>query len=226
MDVIQGEVKAYIDRMIEFKMKSTPISPYVIGVDLRIIPEDLTAETGAYEYEDEFGLFLYANGAAASQATYPELYAKWGANKWGADAGGNFLLPDTRGRTLVLCGTHADVDLGGNDGTSLSNRRPKHPHTNGVTGSITGVPSAGSLAITPDPHSHTEVYGSAVIAAAGAAVFGGQGTQASGTTSLSITGSPGAGTLGVSVGGTVGAAGGTTDAPSYIVIGSAFFRAK
>lgn len=82
----------------------------------RLIFEDLTAETGEYVWTDPItglkGLYLNGVAGGVSQVTYAALYAAWGPNKWGADPGSNFLLPDTRGRELVLCGTHVDCDLG------------------------------------------------------------------------------------------------------------------
>jgi microcystin-dependent protein len=226
MDVIQGEVKAYIDRMIEFRVKNTNWS-LPVGSPL-LIMKDLTAQTGEYVYTDEQGIgYLYCNGAAVSQTTYAGLYAHVGANAFAADSGGNFTLPDARGRSLFFCGTNANADLGDSDGATEANRQAKHAHTNGVTftpsnGSLSVT--AGTLAINPSSHTHTEVYGSAIIAAAGSDVYGGQGSQNTGSTALSITGSPAlSGTVGGSVGGTIGT-GTAGDAPGHVFIGSLLVR--
>jgi microcystin-dependent protein len=74
--------------------------------------------------------WLLCDGSQVSQSTYSALYAIIGANKFGTDTGGNFFLPDLRGRVPVGLGTNADVDvIGDNDGAALANRSPKHQHT-------------------------------------------------------------------------------------------------
>lgn len=115
----------------------------------RIIPEDLSANASEYVWtDDDTGLeFLYCNGAAVSQTTYADLYAKWGASKYAADSGGNFTLPDSRGRSLWFCGTNAACDLGDNDGVTEASRQVKHVHTDSLSASGTFVTS---LNITSD----------------------------------------------------------------------------
>lgn len=74
--------------------------------------------------------WLLCDGSQVSQSTYSALYAIIGANKFGTDTGGNFFLPDLRGRVPVGLGTNADVDvIGDNDGAALADRRVKHKHT-------------------------------------------------------------------------------------------------
>lgn len=116
----------------------------------QIVPDDLTANTGEYVYTHPVtGLtFLYCNGAAVSQTTYATLYALWGTNKWGTDSGGDFFLPDARGRSLWLSGTNAAVDVGDNDGVTEVLREPKHTHTSASL-TVTGAPS-----ITDPGHIH------------------------------------------------------------------------
>ena len=111
----------------------------------RIVPEDLSANSGAYVWTDpDTGLQgLYCNGAAVSQTTYAALYAAWGASKYKADSGGNFTLPDPRGRGLWLTGTHAACTLGDNDGVTESSRQPKHTHTDDLA--ISGDPFMTSI---------------------------------------------------------------------------------
>jgi microcystin-dependent protein len=81
------------------------------------------------------GGWLLCAGQAVSQSTYADLYAVVGANAFGTDGGGNFYLPDLRGRVV------AGIDnMGGTDAgrLSLSNTMgtaggaetlPAHTHT-------------------------------------------------------------------------------------------------
>jgi microcystin-dependent protein len=89
--------------------------------------------------------WLLCDGSQVSQSTYSALYAIIGANKFGTDTGGNFFLPDLRGRVPVGLGTNADVDvIGDNDGAALANRSPKHQHTvydPGHSHTVTGLTS-------------------------------------------------------------------------------------
>jgi len=101
------------------------------------------------------GGWLLCDGSAVSQSTYADLYAVLGANAYGTDAGGNFYLPDLRGRVVVGLGTHADVDARtDSDGiATLANRSPKHSHSIaglGVTSSV-GTLTANDAGA----HSHT-----------------------------------------------------------------------
>lgn len=45
--------------------------------------------------------FAFPFGQALSQTTYAALYALFGPNRYGTDSGGNFLLPDVRGRLVA-----------------------------------------------------------------------------------------------------------------------------
>lgn len=156
--------------------------------DFRIVPEDLSANTGAYVWTDsDTGLQgLYCNGAAVSQTTYADLYARWGASKYAADSGGNFTLPDTRGRSLFFTGTHADQDIGDSDGITLASRTPNHTHTG-----PSHTHSGSSLTATPsytsyDPRSGTVTSDKVVkddlsISIGGSTGSGGTGNTGSST---------------------------------------------
>ncbi len=90
--------------------------------------------------------WLLCDGSQVSQATYAALYAVVGSNKFGTDTGGNFYLPDLRGRVAVGKGTNTDVDtIGDNDGSALGDRRVKHKHTVVVSESTTGAQAYGSI---------------------------------------------------------------------------------
>lgn len=144
------------------------------------------------------------------------LFAAIGTTYGSAD-GTHFNVPDLRGRVPVgfaASGGHTDVaTLSNNEGSTLANRRPKHPHA------LTGAPGVGTLAL-PN-HTHPQDSLTAIIndGAGGAWNTGntGGGDPAGGTTgnpsSLpAITGAPTAGTL------AVGASGTANDAPAYLVV--------
>jgi microcystin-dependent protein len=123
---------------------------YYVPGDVKTTLADLTAQTGEYVFEDDSGRWLYCNGVAVSQTTYADLYAAIGANAYGTDSGGNFFLPDPRGRALFFTGTHADTDLGDSDGVTLASRRPKHQHTvSGTTSSDSAGTPAGTISGGP-----------------------------------------------------------------------------
>lgn len=177
-----------------------------------LVPDDLTANTGEYVYTDSrTGLtYLYVNGAAVSKTTYAALYAYWGANKWAADSGGNFLLPDTRGRQLVLAGTHADVDVGDVFGPSTESSRRGATHGHAVTAlTVTGAPSITD----PTKNYVTDASPVSIQLGATAVYVGGSGSATTGVTS-------GLGTL--DVGGTIGTD--TNEGGAGIVIGSLVVR--
>jgi microcystin-dependent protein len=232
LDLFQGKSLGWLEDFIRITVGSgggtgggnTAVLP--VGFSA-VIQKDLTAETAEYVYTDgDGGEWLYCNGVAVSQTTYADLYAFYGANAFGTDTGGNFFLPDARGRALFFTGTHTNADLGDNDGVAVASRTAKHSHTNGVTGSITGSPAAGTLAISPNPHSHSQADGdSANTAGANSFNLSSSNTPGltTGSTALSITGSPSAGTLGVSVGGTIGT-GTPVDTPAHLFIGSLLVR--
>jgi microcystin-dependent protein len=222
LDMFQGQSLSWLEDFIRLTVgNSSTATGLAVGFQA-VVQQDLTAETGEYVYTDSNGTqWLYCNGAAVSQTTYSDLYAFYGANAFGTDSGGNFFLPDCRGRSMFMCGTHTDADLGDNDGVAVANRTAKHTHTNGTT--ITGAPGVGTLALSPNPHSHSLTNpANAAIAAAGAdRTISDLTSTTTGTTSLSITGAPSAGTL--AVGGTIGT-GTPVDTPAHLFVGSLLVR--
>lgn len=81
--------------------------------------------------------------------TYDALFAAIGTT-YGAADGNHFNVPDCRGRVTVGLGTNGDVNaLGLNEGSTVGNRRPKHPHTvtdpthSHTIPAATGGPSSG-----------------------------------------------------------------------------------
>jgi microcystin-dependent protein len=253
LDFFQGETLGWLEDFIRITTVgggptrdgtgSTGIGPaYYVPGDTKIVGVDLTAQTGVYVYEDASGNWLYLNGAQVSQTTYADLYAFYGPNKWGTDTGGNFFLPDSRGRSLYFCGTHADTDLGDTDGITLADRRPKHQHVLSASLSAAGTSSdsagtpAGSVSGTVASHNHGggSVQGVNPTASTGGTGFTGgdrsdvvlsPSSQAP-AWSGSFTGSAMSGhshTVSGSVTGSAGS-GMALDAPPYLFIGSLLVR--
>jgi microcystin-dependent protein len=226
MDMFQGKSLAWLEDFIRITVGgggggagggNTAVLP--VGFSA-VIQKDLTAETAEYVYTDsDGGEWLYCNGVAVSQTTYADLYAFYGANAFGTDSGGNFFLPDARGRAMFLTGTHTNADLGDNDGVAVASRQAKHAHTNGAT--ITGAPGAGTLAVAS--HVHPGVIGTANanLDTGATSIAVSSGTQDTGAAAPAVTGAPDAGTL--AVGGTIGT-GTTGDAPAHLFIGSLLVR--
>jgi len=243
MDVIQGDVKTYIDTMIELKLRggSTQWQPPV-GSQM-ILQKDYTAETAECTYEDEYGVvWLFCNGAAVSQTTYADLYEFYGANAFGTDSGGNFLLPDARGRSVWLCGTHTAADLGDNDGVAVADRQPKHTHSDNLSmASHTHGPGSLQINAASATHTHTVPQGntSTPVGTADVESAAPTLTVASGTHhhtfGPSVTGAPSATTTGVTgntdtqsasgIDGSVGSGMAGSDAVAHIFLGSLFVRA-
>lgn len=166
--------------------------------------------------------YLICDGSEKPVKDYPALDAllgtTYGARTNGSGGAGSthFRLPDLQGRVVVSKGTHSSVnDLGENDGTTtVSSRRPAHSHSGSAT---TSNHSGHNHGVTDPGHSHTVNTGDA--AATGTEIFlksgNGSGFTHTATTGISIQ-TGGAHDHTVSM--TVGSTGGTTDAPSYIVL--------
>lgn len=142
LELVQGELKSYLEEFVRVLLPTSSSSGWVVG-DFKVIGKDLTAQTGVYVYEDDSGEWLYCNGAAASQTTYADLYAYFGANAFGADAGGNFVLPDCRGRPMHFCGTHTSTQRNDNDGAAVADRFPTMSVSGSTDASGTGATGSG-----------------------------------------------------------------------------------
>jgi microcystin-dependent protein len=154
------------------------------------------------------GGWLLCDGSAVSRTTYATLFSVIGTAYGPGDGTTTFNLPDLRGRMPVGLGTHADVDvLGDNDGAALANRRAKHKHT---------VNDAGHGHSISDPgHTHTlpsegGSLGGTFLARAQFADFGSRAV-ASAPTGVSVTSGP----TGVTVG---PQATSPTDGPAYLTV--------
>jgi len=87
---------------------------------------------------------------SVTDTTFAPLFAAIGTT-YGGTGASSFAVPDVRGRLLVCKGTHADVNaLGGNDGSVVANRTPKHNSTNGLSFSGAG----GNTGTVSSDHSH------------------------------------------------------------------------
>lgn len=76
------------------------------------------------------GRVLLQGQLVARDGIYADLFTQWGTTYGVGDGSTTFALPDMRGRTPVVVGTHADVTTPGqNDGVAVGSRRPKHDHT-------------------------------------------------------------------------------------------------
>lgn len=172
-------------------------------------------------------VFAVANGSLLDQTIHAAYFAKVGTTyNVGGEPGGKFRMPDQWGRVIAGLGTHTDVStLAKNDAQPAANRTPKHGTSTGTLAvgsmTLTGAPGIGSLAISPNPHSHIQdgFTAPASIAAVAGGGTDGFGSEASSTTSLSITGAPDKGTLAVS-GGTMSGQPGASgvrpvDMPAY-----------
>lgn len=139
--------------------------------------------------------------ATAIDVQFTTLIALVGANR-----------PDARGRSLVMKGTHADVDaIGDNEGVAtVANRRPKHNSTSSLT-----LPN----------HGHSEAFFGAPGDGTGnfpAMPIGGATVNSTNSTNFggAVVGNP---TSNPAINGTIGPSGtNPVDTPSYIVPGNLF----
>lgn len=105
--------------------------------------------------------FVACNGATydGTDPTYTPLWNDIGL-AFGGTGQSAFKVPDIQGRTVVVKGTHADVDtLGDNEGVAtVAYRRPKHQtsltdpgHAHTITGYQFGGPNSTADAATASP---------------------------------------------------------------------------
>lgn len=103
-------------------------------------------------HKPDAGTWMECDGSAIAQATYADLYALFGASRWGTDAGGNFILPNFKRRVTVgrdPCCSPGTVNnlalpcmncvncgcMGGCEAKVLSaNEMPSHQHGYGYCG--------------------------------------------------------------------------------------------
>jgi len=97
--------------------------------------------------------YLLCDGSAVSQTTYADLFAVVGANAFGTDGGGNFSLPNLKGRTVIGVGVGTEITgvrgtLQGVKEVTLSaaeSGTTAHGHNNSVSESSAGAVSYGSI---------------------------------------------------------------------------------
>jgi microcystin-dependent protein len=99
--------------------------------------------------------FAFPTGQQLSQAAFPALYAMFGPNRYGADSGGNFFLPDRRGRVSAMIessATRLTSSFFGGNSTLLG----ATGGTESVTLSTGQIPAHSHANTLNDPgHSHT-----------------------------------------------------------------------
>jgi hypothetical protein len=216
----KGAVNGYasLDGTGKVPSAQLPVVPAGANGTLALRPAAAAGNSGTFYYASDQDVLYFSTGAAWLRIGLPPgatttLYSNTVPTGWiaydgtalpastgiyadlYAHLGNTTATPDTRGRILVHKGTHADVDvLGDNDGTALANRTPKHNST------LTGSPAVGTLSV----NSHT--HGSTALGVTGAPGVGtlATGSHTHGSTNLGVTGAPGAGTLAVTGAPTVG----------------------
>jgi microcystin-dependent protein len=163
------------------------------------------------------GGWLLCDGSQVSQTTYAALYAAIGVNKFGTDTGGNFYLPDLRGRVPVgqapaAAGGNADVQtIGNTEGAAIGSRRPKHLHSTSVSETTTGNQSYASIVNNTNFASGSGIAQRAIVNTSQAGGISGYEGLNSFNTSPNHT---------HSVGVTVGPQSNSpTDGPAYITLG-------
>jgi microcystin-dependent protein len=163
--------------------------------------------------------WLLCDGSAVSRSLYAELFGVCGTLYGAGDGSTTFNVPDLRGRVpagFAASGGHTDVStLGLNEGTALASRRPKHPHTNGLSASHT-------LTLPNHIHNGTTDRSDVLYRGAASTYQGDSGGTIMDAAQLSITtGNPTSNPSingSVSLSGTIGAAGTANDAPAYLVV--------
>lgn len=184
-----AEFPGWLDDFVRLRMTVSNIAGFSTLMtgetgELLVVLADYTAQTSAYTIEFKNQTWMYLNGATFDASVYASLNTYLGTN----------VLPDTRGRSLWLTGTHTALDLFDNDGVTESSRQPKHTHTDSISASGTFVTSVSTTPIA-------------------AGVTGG---SQSGVASVSAP----TGSVGNS--GSVGSGMSGSDAVAHIAIGSAF----
>lgn len=178
----------------------------------------------------DHGFWFLCDGTAVSRTTYSDLFTVVSTSFGVGDGVATFNLPDARGRTLAMIGTHGDVDaLNDNDGVAVGNRSAKHNHT--FTQPTISAPTISQPAvnITDNGHTHTVPFGNS--GSTGGGITDGNATNTPVTTSSGTTGITAAlanaptASAPVATSGAAGP-GGTlpVDTPAYIVAGRLFIH--
>lgn len=184
-----AEFPGWLDDFVRLRMTVSNIAGFSTLMtgetgELLVVLADYTAETGVHTIEFKNQTWMYLNGATFDASTYAGLNTYLGTN----------VLPDTRGRSLWLTGTHTALDLFDNDGVAESSRQPKHTHSDSLD--ISGDPFVTSLNVTTTT----------------------QFIEGATPSVQAVT----ANTASATVGGTVGSGMSGSDAVAHIAIGSAF----
>lgn len=118
--------------------------------ELLVVLADYTAQTSAYTIEFKNQTWMYLNGATFDASVYASLNTYLGTN----------VLPDTRGRSLWLTGTHTALDLFDADAVAEPSRQPTQTDTVNITISISGTTGSASATRTDNfPQAGSEFTG-------------------------------------------------------------------
>lgn len=173
-------VVAYVNADSAFYLRSGAGNPYGTPLGGMIAYTGNTAPNSAW---------AIPIGQAISQSTYATLYALYGASKYGADSGGNFLLPDLRGRAVFSPdsgGSGRITVAGGNfDGTVVGGTGGAQNHT-----LTTGEMPTHNHGVTDGGHTHsysTPNYDHSVSIAGGFLAPAGNTSATSGSATTGIT---------------------------------------
>lgn len=114
-------------------INSALVTEYIGPVEDDVLPGTVVAFAGPTIPTG----YLLCDGSVVSQTTYPDLFTAIGTT-WGPATGGNFTLPDFRGRTLIGTGTGGGLSprvLGGQTGEETHQLVTSElsGHTHGVT---------------------------------------------------------------------------------------------
>jgi microcystin-dependent protein len=173
--------------------------------------------------------WLICDGTAVSRNVYSALFAVTGIAYGAGDFSTTFNLPDLRGRVAVgyaASGGHGDVSMLGNaEGSSLANRRPKHPHA--VSNSLTLPNHSHSHSLTLPNHINDHHFETGGVNDGSTALQTGNDPSTTvsrpsdnPTSNPAISGTVDNPTSNPAIGGTltVGPSGTANDAPAYVVV--------
>lgn len=217
------EFLGWLDDFIRLRLSASNVTGLAgrtgqVG-ELLVVLKNYSYQTGFFTINHAGSRWAYLNGATIPTTGYEDLVNYLGAT-----------LPDTRGRSLWMCGTIGATAYAANDGVAEASRQPKHQHTDtkavGSGGTHThGMSGAPGGSFASNSHTHTD--GSVAGQTGTGANFAPAGGVSSGPSAVA---SPTVGTLAVasdglhghSLSGAVGSGMAGSDAVAHIVIGSAF----
>lgn len=139
-EITSGQVVEAVYDGTEYQLVSSPANPHMPGEVFDYA--DASCPTGSLE----------TTTASASQVTYATLFGVIGT-EWGPAAGGNFTIPDLRGRAVYgrdSGGSNRITVAGGNfSGATVGNTGGQQNQTLTSTGQLPPYTPAGTVSTTP-----------------------------------------------------------------------------